>query len=292
MSSGLPSNFVLFSVLPFVAANVGYWLTALPLEFILSRVLAERRGQPKGKMREAPSVFWWSYWFRLIEYGNQKSRADAIDETRSQVPFATQLKGAVVQIAGPMALLGAGGASLLLPHLLPTATEPWPSLREFGWQLVVMELVGDFGLYWGHRIQHESEYLWEHFHSKHHSVGTPSPVSTLYIDGVDATLQATLPLLLAAVAARAHPVSFIVYVYLRIAENTLNHCGMESPLLDLVSLKFLPGRAANSHHDYHHRYSNYGSATGQAKNYGENFWIWDAAFGTAGNAVLRKGGKM
>ena len=31
----------------------------------------------------------------------------------------------------------------------------------------------------------------------HHQIATPSPISTTYIDGVDATLQATLPLLLA-----------------------------------------------------------------------------------------------
>ena len=35
--------------------------------------------------------------------------------------------------------------------------------------------------------------------------------------------------------------------------------------------------AARCHHDYHHRFSNYGR---NAKNYGEGFWFWDWAFGT------------
>jgi sterol desaturase/sphingolipid hydroxylase (fatty acid hydroxylase superfamily) len=119
-----------------------------------------------------------------------------------------------------------------------------------------------------------------------YSVGTPSPISTLYIDGMDATLQGTLPLLVAAIVARAHPVSFWCYCCLRVAENVLNHCGLESQLLTLLSFKFLPGRAAPAFHDYHHRFSNY---SGNAKNFGENFVLWDHAFGTAAAAATRKG---
>ena len=37
-----------------------------------------------------------------------------------------------------------------------------------------------------------------------------------------------------------------------------------------------PGPSARSH-DLHHYYSNYGT---NSKNYGENFWLWDWAFGT------------
>lgn len=58
-----------------------------------------------------------------------------------------------------------------------------------------------------------------------------------------------------------------------------NHCGLESGLLTLLSLKWLPGRASAGFHDYHHRNSNYAR---NAKNYGENFWLWDHAFGTLG----------
>jgi sterol desaturase/sphingolipid hydroxylase (fatty acid hydroxylase superfamily) len=72
-----------------------------------------------------------------------------------------------------------------------------------------------------------------------------------------------------------------------VAENVLNHCGLESTLLILVSLKFLPGRAPPAFHDYHHRFSNY---SGNAKNFGENFVVWDLLFGTAANKAA-KGGK-
>ncbi len=43
--------------------------------------------------------------------------------------------------------------------------------------------------YCGHRVQHDVEYLWRTRHSFHHQVGTPSPVTTVYIDKDDATLQ-------------------------------------------------------------------------------------------------------
>jgi sterol desaturase/sphingolipid hydroxylase (fatty acid hydroxylase superfamily) len=64
----------------------------------------------------------------------------------------------------------------------------------------------------------------------------------------------------------------------RVGENVLNHCGLDSPILTLLSLKFLPLRASPAFHDYHHRHSNY---AGHAKNYAENFVVWDILFGTA-----------
>jgi sterol desaturase/sphingolipid hydroxylase (fatty acid hydroxylase superfamily) len=63
-----------------------------------------------------------------------------------------------------MAISGAFAAALLLPRVMPTPTEAFPSAFEFIKQIVVMELVGDFGLYWGHRIQHTVPFLWENFH--------------------------------------------------------------------------------------------------------------------------------
>ena len=76
---------------------------------------------------------------------------------------------------------------------------------------------------------------------------------------------------------KPHPFIFYAYIVIRIAENVLNHSGLDSFWVDLVSFKFLPLRAKISHHDRHHKYSNY---AGKAKNYGENFVIWDYVFGT------------
>ena len=47
------------------------------------------------------------------------------------------------------------------------------------------------GLYWGHRIQHEIPALWK-LHAMHHGLETPTPMGTIFIDPIDATLQVRL----------------------------------------------------------------------------------------------------
>lgn len=136
----------------------------------------------------------------------------------------------------------------------------------------------------GHRIQHDIPYLWENFHSIHHTLETPTPTGTIYIHAIDATLQGSLPILFAIVVVRPHPLLAYIYIYLRIAENVVNHSGLAGGFwVDLLTLKFLPLRAGVAHHDAHHKYSHYGK---NAKNYAENFWIWDYAFGTLRNSRI------
>lgn len=158
-----------WGLLPFIAVNVGFWCTALPLELLLDRVLLAEKSQEEGAADCTARVGCWGRWFRTVSYGG-KTRADALAESRLQISRAEQLRAAAWQISGPMAMLGAAAGGLVLPSLMPEATAPWPSLRELAVQLAIMEVAGDFALYWGHRIQHESKYLWENFHSLHHSV--------------------------------------------------------------------------------------------------------------------------
>jgi sterol desaturase/sphingolipid hydroxylase (fatty acid hydroxylase superfamily) len=149
---------------------------------------------------------------------------------------------------------------------------PLKSFVEF----MLLQIVGDFFLYWGHRIQHEIPSLWEH-HKLHHTLETPSPLGTLYIDSLDASLQGAIPILLAIAIVRPHLLMVYVYIFCRISENVLNHSGLDSVLVDTLTLKVLPGRASIAHHDSHHKFSNYPKG---AKNYGENFIFWDYLFGT------------
>lgn len=51
----------------------------------------------------------------------------------------------------------------------------------------------------------------------------------------------------------------------------------------LIFFQVLPFRAGVKHHDAHHHFSNY---AGNAKNYGESFWIWDWLFGTLSNTKV------
>jgi sterol desaturase/sphingolipid hydroxylase (fatty acid hydroxylase superfamily) len=76
---------------------------------------------------------------------------------------------------------------------------------------------------------------------------------------------------------RPNPGVLYIYIAARLAENALNHSGVDSFLLDLLTLKTLPFRAPAAFHDAHHKYCNHAY---KASNYGESFWLWDWAFGT------------
>eukprot|EP00438_Fugacium_kawagutii_P012455 Skav232883 [mRNA] locus=scaffold1432:224726:226042:- [translate_table: standard] len=130
----------------------------------------------------------------------------------------------------------------------------------------------------GHRALHE--WLWE-YHKYHHSITTPVAISTACIDPLDATIQAGLPRV-TAVTWSPHPLTFYAYMCASVAENVVNHSGLDHWFTQL-------GEAGGERpgvgvHDAHHKYSNYAK---NAKNFGENFWLWDWAFGTLGKAEER-----
>lgn len=249
-------SWVLWGVLPVAAAILGYFIPAICLEGLLRTSWAQERflRRPSG------------------------GRQDAIQKVHEEVATTwKQVRVACWVLFGPTGLLNGMIGAICLPVICGEHNPAWPSIHVILIHLCLMQLVGDFFLYWGHRVQHEVPFLWKHCHSFHHKVHTPTPFSAVYIDPTDATLQAGLPILLSAAVVRPHPYTFAVYSFLRVAENVVNHCGLESGFVNAVTLKWLPGRASISHHDGHHLYSN--RAAG-AKNFAENFWIWDWAFGT------------
>eukprot|EP00929_Paragymnodinium_shiwhaense_P105914 TRINITY_DN70960_c0_g2_i2.p1 TRINITY_DN70960_c0_g2~~TRINITY_DN70960_c0_g2_i2.p1 ORF type:complete len:280 (-),score=8.19 TRINITY_DN70960_c0_g2_i2:14-853(-) len=194
-------------------------------------------------------------WFArssLIEYLKDKgaTRQERVRHTQSTVPFAEQLKGAMYTL-GPSAAVNAIISYFLLPRVIRRKpTELLPSLSSFIGSFLAMYTLGDFFLYWGHRVQHEVPFLWTRCHSLHHTLLSPTPVSTVYIDPVDATLQAGLPLILSAAAVQPHPITFYACIAFRTCENVVNHSGVDNPLVNFLMLKGLPLRAGVSHHDY------------------------------------------
>lgn len=217
----------------------------------------------------------------LIVYGDSESREENRRKTHEKVPWRTQLFGTMATVMGPANIVMTVLNRCSLGNLYGVPEDPLPAISAFAFDFVMMSLVGDFFLYWGHRVQHEVKFLWDNFHSYHHSVGTPSPISVAYINQVDATLQAAIPLFMCALIVGPHPVTYLLYAMFHLSNNVVNHSGMHAPLLNLITLKFLPFRVDNRHHDSHHRFSNYWNGTGsKAKNHGEMYWIWDWAFGT------------
>ena len=256
----LDNKWLCWGVGPIVASNIGFFVTAIVCELYA---------------KNAPDS-------QLLTYGKDKSRRACLAATQERISFTTQLNSCFWVMFGPTAILNGVLSAMLSNILIPyrETDSVLPSLFTFLMQVVCLLVVGDFGLYWGHRIQHTVPYLWENFHSVHHRLDTPSPVSTLYIDHIDASLQAVLPILLSSLIVYPHPVSYYVYIALRLSDNAVNHSGLKPNFwIDLFTLKCLPFRASVGHHDAHHKYSGY---TGNAKNYAEYFWVWDYMFGTGG----------
>ena len=55
-------------------------------------------------------------------------------------------------------------------------------------------------------------------------------------------------------AARPHPLAAYAYIAYRVAENIVNHSGLDDSFLDVLFLKIhVLGRAKASHHDAHHK---------------------------------------
>lgn len=263
----LTNMWLCWGVGPIVASNIGFFVTTICLG-LLSKCQSDAS---------------------FISYSKDKPRSVALKVTQSKVSFAVQLRYCFWTMVGPSQLFNGVVSAVISNYVFPfdENKDPIvPTLAHFLFQLTTLLLVGDFGLYWGHRIQHQIPYLWKNFHSLHHTIDTPSCVSTLYINEIDAFLQAVLPILVSSLVVRPHPITYYVYIALRLCDNAVNHSGLKPNILvDIFTLKFLPFRASVGHHDSHHKYSGY---TGPAKNYAEFFWIWDYMFGTLSTGTAHK----
>ncbi|KAF8065512.1 EXOSC8 [Scenedesmus sp. PABB004] len=258
----LARPWLLWGVGPILASNVGFFVTAGLLELALrSSFFAGARivyPVPPGKA--------------------QPDRLQLVAATHGRIGLWKQARGSAKTLAwSPQVLVNGATLTALMAWACGPVAAWWPASAAAGLaQFVALVVLADLGLYWGHRLQHESKFLWR-MHAKHHAIDTPTPLSTLFIHPVDAALQGSIPLALAALAVRPAPAVLYAFIAGRIAENAINHSGLDSALLDAVTLKALPLRASAAHHDAHHRYCNHAL---RATNYGESFWVWDWLFGT------------
>jgi sterol desaturase/sphingolipid hydroxylase (fatty acid hydroxylase superfamily) len=267
----LSTPFLCWAVGPMIAVNVGFFVAAGLFELLLSTHRLD------ASLLAYPSK------------GGSKSRAELLAATHARIPKSKQLWHCLRIMAGDHAVVNT--FSLFTLMKLAGAAAPaaawWPaSPLAAAAQLLAMALIADFGLYWGHRVQHEFDFLWR-FHRLHHSIDTPTPFSTMYIHRVDAVLQGSFPMAFSAMLV--HPAPAVMYLAFasRVAENAFNHSGLDHWLVDLLTLKALPFRAPASFHDAHHKFSNHPR---NARNYGETFWIWDRVFNTVNPIVGRPQG--
>lgn len=260
------NRWLCWGVGPMLALLFGTLLPAAALEFAISKKWLMQKG---------------------IEYQKDggQTRAEMISKTREIVPFRKQLTGAFWTVLGPPAGLNILLMGWLFPKIMGHPKRLLPDVKSFLASFLGMYLISDLGLYWGHRVQHEVPWLWENCHKVHHTLETPTPMGTMYIDHTDAMLQVGLPMMAAVCLVRPHPVTFYALVWAGNLEHILNHCGLDDKTCtNILSWRWLPLRGSISHHDYHHKFC---GRAGNVRNFGEGLWLWDWMFGTLAKAKVR-----
>ncbi|GFH43910.1 hypothetical protein CTEN210_00384 [Chaetoceros tenuissimus] len=226
----------------------------------------------------------------IIYKHSKESRESLRDKVFAKISKKEQFVSNVLSLIGPAQWFIGLIAGILLSHIFSSSTaddlateksfsnlNSQRTMAQVMFKLIMLHLLDDFFLYWGHRIQHEIPYMWKKWHSQHHQLQTPTTYATAYVHDLDSTLQAGIPMIMATILVKPSSIAFTIYCFIRLSENTINHSGYDHPLINVLWWKWFPLRAPIGHHDSHHRYSNHGKS---AKNYAEFYIIWDWVFGT------------
>jgi len=246
-----------YGVLPFVFANIGFWVTVF-----VSNVYTLYCGTTNQ-----------------IEYGT-KSRSSSLKESLSVISMKTQLWGAIKTVLIFFGLNTMVVGKYFFQHFVTHPEMVFPDMQSFLNQITGMIVLFDFFLYWQHRGGHTLEIMWNS-HKTHHLVKTPVAVSAPLTGTFDELTSASL-IYLSALFVQPHPVSYAFAIACILSELTALHTGLDSAWFDFITLRFLPGRLDIRMHDHHHKYS--GKMGGY--NYGHFFWIWDYAFGTLHQSTM------
>jgi sterol desaturase/sphingolipid hydroxylase (fatty acid hydroxylase superfamily) len=213
-----------------------------------------------------------------IKYSRNGDRSELVKQQHEKVSLSTEVKSLLVQAMGPVNIVACLVNPLIFGYVVGEPETVYPSAMEAILHLVAMLFLTDFFAYWIHRMQHENEWLWRTFHSRHHLITTPTAISTAIVHSGDAALGVALPLIFSGLIMKTHPITFSVLVFYATSDIVQLHSGLNCWWLRLLSLQaFFPLHVSICHHDSHHRF---GNKSAGANNYGVITWGWDWAFGT------------
>jgi len=175
--------------------------------------------------------------------------------------------GITVELLRPLML--AVGVALFgrLSHLLGGSVWPdaWPLLA----QLVLALVIGEFFMYWVHRLAHEWDFLWR-FHAAHHSAPRLYFLNAVRFHPVDLAISNYAPFV-PLVALGAGPEVLALFALFSAVHGTFQHANLPirlGPLNWFFSMAEL--------HRWHHS-----RVLAEANtNYGQNLIVWDVVFGT------------
>jgi cholesterol 25-hydroxylase len=144
-----------------------------------------------------------------------------------------------------------------------------PTLTRFLFEVSASFVVGDFLIYWEHRLMHWIPYLRKNVHSVHHEYHAPFSWAGGWVhpaeDVVVVICQLATPL-----ALGIHPLSLWVFAFIWVVLLIEEHSGHDVFWAPYQWLPFVGGGAAP--HDIHHYRPD--------KNFSFVFIVWDHLFGT------------
>ncbi|MGV1818616.1 sterol desaturase family protein [Agrobacterium tumefaciens] len=203
---------------------------------------------------------------RYIPYETEWLQSDG--ETVNNIAHTLLTKG-LVQLAATAAVLFPMLTAIFLQPLAAMKFDLWPSQLPMVAQVTLALMIAEFGLYWAHRIAHETVFFWR-FHALHHSVVRLWVVNTGRFHVADSLFKIALsqiPLYLMGAPLQVFWWLAAVTAFIGI----LTHCNvdMKTGPLDYV---FSTPRLHRWHHSKELPEGN--------TNYGENLVIFDQLFGS------------
>ena len=139
-------------------------------------------------------------------------------------------------------------------------------------QIAVITVFVSFFKYWMHRMQHESQFLWE-LHAYHHRVTDLQALNTYVSNPIDYALRNVVVYLIVGVVG-FHPIAILISASLTFIGGSAQHCGA-----DLKGGILNYGFITPEVHRWHHS-AKVPEGYGYSCNYGVDFPIWDMLFGT------------
>jgi sterol desaturase/sphingolipid hydroxylase (fatty acid hydroxylase superfamily) len=202
---------------------------------------------------------------RLVPYREswKKSRGDL----HVDIGHAVVSGGATVELLRPLVLALAVGIGGFLHDR--TGASLWPGQWHVVAQLVLALVVGEFFMYWVHRLAHEWEILWR-FHAVHHSAPRLYFLNAARFHPVDLAISNFAPFV-PLVALGAGPELLALFALVTAVHGMFQHANIP---LRLGPLNWFFAMAEL--HRWHHSRMPDEATT----NYGQNLIVWDVVFGT------------
>jgi sterol desaturase/sphingolipid hydroxylase (fatty acid hydroxylase superfamily) len=172
-----------------------------------------------------------------------------------------------LQLLQPLMLAGAVALGGWLAGFAPEGY--WPASWPLAAQLVVALVVGEFFLYWVHRLGHEWDWLWR-FHAVHHSAPRLYFLNAVRFHPVDLAISNFAPFV-PLIALGASTEVMALFAVVSAVHGAFQHANVPiriGPLNWFFAMAEL--------HRWHHSRVLEEANT----NFGQNLIVWDVIFGT------------